>query len=176
VRFRRSAGMKALPIPVRGGSVKELSPFLNVKSDHDFVLLVAYLLAALRPCGPYPVIGLNGEQGSAKSTLCAILKALLDPNTAPLRALPRENRDLFIAATNAYVLAFDNVSGLSPWISDTLCRLSTHGSFAVRELYRDQDEVLFDAVRPVILNGIEEIITRPDLADRALLLTLEPIP
>ena len=73
-------------------------------------------------------------------------------------------------------LAFDNVSGLAPWISDALCRLATGGGFAVRQLYTDQDEVLFDAARPVILNGIEEIVTRPDLADRAVFLTLEPIP
>jgi hypothetical protein len=122
------------------------------------------------------VIVLSGEQGSAKSTFSAILRALLDPNTAPLRALPREDRDLFIAASNGHVLAFDNVSGLPAWISDTLCRLATGGGFAVRQLYSDQDEVLFDAARPVILNGIEDIVTRPDLADRAVFLTLEPIP
>jgi hypothetical protein len=68
------------------------------------------------------------------------------------------------------------VSGLPGWISDTLCRLATGGGFAVRQLYSDQDEVLFDATRPVILNGIEDIVNRPDLADRALFLTLEPIP
>ena len=130
----------------------------------------------LRNRGPYPVIVLSGEQGSAKSTFSAILRALLDPNTAPLRALPREDRDLFIAASNGHVLAFDNVSGLPGWISDTLCRLATGGGFAVRQLYTDQDEVLFDAARPVILNGIEEIVTRPDLADRAVFLTLQPIP
>lgn len=62
------------------------------------------------------------------------------------------------------------------WISDTLCRLATGGGFAVRRLYSDMDEVLFDAARPVILNGIEDIVTRPDLADRAVFLTLEPIP
>ena len=56
------------------------------------------------------------------------------------------------------------------------CRLATGGGFAVRQLYTDQDEVLFDAARPVILNGIEDIVTRPDLADRAILLMLEPIP
>ena len=122
------------------------------------------------------MIALSGEQGSAKSTFSAILRSLLDPNTAPLRALPREDRDLFIAARNGHVLAFDNVSGLPGWISDTLCRLATGGGFAVRQLYTDGDEVLFDAERPVILNGIEEIVTRPDLADRALFLTLDPIP
>jgi hypothetical protein len=156
--------------------VDALRPFLNVRSDADFVLVVAWALAALRNRGPYPVIVLSGEQGSAKSTFSAILRALLDPNTAPLRALPREDRDLFIAASNGHVLAFDNVSGLPAWISDTLCRLATGGGFAVRQLYTDQDEVLFDAARPVILNGIEDIVTRPDLADRAVFLTLEPIP
>ena len=175
-RFRRAAGMQPLPVPVAGGSIEVLRSFLNVQSDNDFVLVVAWALAVLRNRGPYPVIVLSGEQGSAKSTFSAILRSLLDPNTAPLRALPRENRDLFIAASNGHVLAFDNVSGLPGWISDTLCRLATGGGFAVRQLYTDQDEVLFDAVRPVILNGIEEIVDRPDLADRALFLTLEPIP
>lgn len=168
VRFRRAAGMQALPAPVVGGSVEALRSFLNVRSDAVFVLVIAWALACLRNRGPYPVIVLSGEQGSAKSTFSAILRALLDPNTAPLRALPREDRDLFIAASNGHVLAFDNVSGLPAWISDTLCRLATGGGFAVRQLYSDQDEVLFDAARPVILNGIEDIVTRPDLADRAL--------
>lgn len=176
VRFRRAAGMQPLPVPVPGGSIDALRSFLNVQSDSDFVLVVAWALACLRNRGPYPVIVLSGEQGSAKSTFSSILRALLDPNTAPLRALPREDRDLFIAATNGHVLAFDNVSGLPAWISDTLCRLATGGGFAVRQLYTDQDEVLFDAARPVILNGIEDIVTRPDLADRAVFLTLEPIP
>jgi hypothetical protein len=176
VRFLRAAGMRPLPVPVAGGSIETLRSFLNVQSDNDFVLVVAWALAALRNRGPYPILVLSGEQGSAKSTFSALLRALLDPNTAPLRALPREDRDLFIAATNGHVLAFDNVSGLPAWISDTLCRLATGGGFAVRQLYTDQDEVLFDAARPVVLNGIEEIVTRPDLADRAVFLTLEPIP
>jgi hypothetical protein len=176
VRFRRTSGMLSLPTPQMGGSVKSLLGFLNLKSDDDFVLVVAWLVAALRDCGPYPVLALSGEQGSAKSTLTAILRALLDPSTAPLRALPREDRDLFIAATNGLLLAFDNVSGLSAWLSDTLCRLATGGGFAVRQLYTDNDEVLFSAMRPVILNGIEDVVTRPDLADRAIFITLEAIP
>jgi hypothetical protein len=135
VRFRRASGMKPLPVPLGGGSVGTLRSFLNVQSNADFVLVVAWALACLRDRGPYPVIVLSGEQGSAKSTFSAILRALLDPNTAPLRALPREDRDLFIAASNGHVLAFDNVSGLPIWIADTLCRLATGGGFAVRQLF-----------------------------------------
>jgi hypothetical protein len=80
-----------------------------------------------------------------------------------------------IAANNGYVLAFDNLSGLPSWLSDALCRLATGGSFAVRQLYTDDEEVLFEAARPILLNGIEEVVSRPDLGDRAIFLTLAPI-
>jgi hypothetical protein len=175
VRFRRARGMRPLPVPQSGGTINALRPFLNVRSDADFVLSVCWTVACSRSRGPYPVAGVSGEQGSAKSTFCAILRALLDPNIAPLRALPREDRDLFIAANNAHVLAFDNISSLPAWTSDTLCRIATGGGFATRQLYSDQDEVLFEGARPVMLNGIEDIVTRPDLADRMVFLTLEQI-
>ena len=175
VRFRRSAGMQPLPLPVRGGSIESLAPFLNLASENDFVLVVAWLLGALRAGGPYPVLAIAGEQGSAKTVLSKLLRALIDPSVAPVRALPRDERELFIAASNGHVLAFDNLSGLPPWLSDTLCRLTSGGAFSTRRLFTDQDEILFAAARPIILNGIEEVITRPDLADRAILLMLAPI-
>lgn len=134
VRFRRARGMLPLPAPVAGGNITALRPFLNLRADADFTLTVAWLLAALRGRGPYPTLALTGEHGAAKTTFARILRALIDPNTAPLRSLPREDRDLFIAATNGYVIAFDNVSSLPDWLSDLLCRLATGGGFATREL------------------------------------------
>src|SRR6516164_9076794 len=161
--------------PQRGGSVEALASFLNLSSRDDFVLIVAWLLAGFRFGGPYPLLAISGEQGSAKTVLSKLLKALVDPNTAPVRALAREERDLMIAANNGYLLAFDNLSGLPFWLSDALCRLASGGSFAVRQLYTDDEEVLFQAARPIVLNGIEDVISRPDLADRAIFLTLPPI-
>jgi hypothetical protein len=118
------------------------------------VLVVAWLLGALRAGGPYPVLAIAGEQGSAKTVLSKLLRALIDPSVAPVRALPRDERELFIAASNGHVLAFDNLSGLPPWLSDTLCRLTSGGAFSTRRLFTDQDEILFAAARPIILNGI----------------------
>jgi hypothetical protein len=175
VRFRRPAGMSPLPVPERGGSIEALNSLINLSSWDDFVLTVAWLLAALRSGGPYPLLAISGEQGSAKTVLSKLLKALIDPNTAPVRALPREERELMIAANNGYLLAFDNLSGLPAWLSDALCRLATGGSFAVRQLYTDNEEVLFEAARPILLNGIEDVVSRPDLGDRAIFLTLAPI-
>ena len=131
-------------------------------------------LASYRERGPYPVLCVAGEHGTAKSTYTAILRKVIDPNSAPLRALPREDRDLFIAANNGHLLAFDTILNLPDRISDTLCRLATV-ALATRSLYSDMDETLFDATRPVILNGIEDIVIRPDLADRSIFLSLESI-
>jgi hypothetical protein len=175
VRFRRPAGMLPLPVPQGGGSIEELASFLNLLSRNDFVLVVAWLLATLRAGGPYPALAISGEQGSAKTVLSKLLKHLVDPNVAPVRALVREERDLVLAANNSYVLAFDNLSGLPHALSDAFCRLATGASFGLRQLYTDADEVLFQAARPILLNGIDDVIGRSDLADRALFLTLPPI-
>jgi ribosomal protein S16 len=188
VRFRRARGMLALPYPVAGGSISELRPFVNVAADgadadiqdnskdRDFILMCAWLVQSLRPTGPYPVGVLHGEQGSAKSTTQRVLRSLIDPNVSPLRSEPRSEHELMIAATNGWCVALDNLSNLPLWLSDALCRLSTGGGFSARELYSDSDEVLFDAQRPVLLNGIEELATRGDLMDRAVMAYLPNIP
>jgi hypothetical protein len=174
VKFRRTRGMLALPTPEAGGNLSELRRFINVRVE-DWVLVAAWLVAAMRPGRPFPVLTLNGEQGSAKSTTARILRALVDPNKAALRSVQRDERELMIAATNGWIVALDNLSNIRSWLSDALCRLSTGGGFATRENYSDDDEVLFDAMRPVLLNGIEELATRSDLLDRAIIVTLPTI-
>lgn len=168
--------MLPLPVPVRGRTVDELRRFVNVSDDGAWRLLVAWLVQALRPSGPYPVLLLQGEQGSAKSTAERLLRALVDPSTAPLRTTPRNEHDLYIAATSAWVIALDNISNLPPWLSDAFCRLATGGGFSTRTLYENREQELFDATRPVAINGITDVATRPDLIDRALSVSLPPIP
>lgn len=138
--------------------------------------MAAWLLAAMRPKGPYPVLLLQGEQGSAKSTTARVLRSLVDPSTSPLRTMPREERDLAIAAGNSWLLAFDNVSSISDWLSDALCRVATGGGFATRELYSNNEEALFDYMRPIVINGIDEVATRHDLLDRCVIVNLPSIP
>lgn len=176
VKFRRSRGMLSLPHPVAGGSLEPLRRLCNMANGEDWCLAVGWLVQALRPKGPYPVMVLHGEQGSAKSTTARMLRDLIDPNTASLRTEPRDARDLIIAGTNGWVVSLDNMSHIQPWLSDALCRLATGGGFATRELYSDAGEILFEAQRPIILNGIEELATRGDLLDRAIILYLPTIP
>ncbi len=175
LRFRRSNGMLPLPRPLRGGSLEELRPFLNVTDDDDFCLCCAWLLSALRGRGPYPIAVVQGEQGSAKSTRARVFRSLVDPSTVPLRRPPSNERDLAVAARNSHVLAFDNLSRLQPWLSDSLCALATGGGFGARALFTNADEALSDAKRPIIINGIDDMTTRPDLPDRSLVFRLQQI-
>jgi hypothetical protein len=175
VAFLRGRGMRPLPTPLRGGDLATLRPFVNV-TDDTWPLLAGFLVGCLCPDSPYPVLCLHGEQGSAKSTAARVLKALLDPNKASLRAAPRDARDAMITASHNHLLCFDNLSRLPGWLSDLLCCLTTGAGYSTRALYTNDDEILLTARRPVVLTGIAEVVDRSDLLDRSILLGLEPIP
>lgn len=169
VKFRRPKGMGALPDPERGGDLAELRALVNV-ADRDWPLQLSWMIGALRPAGPFPVLAGYGEQGTAKSTTQRITRAAIDPSSAALRAAPRNEHELMIAARNGWIVAFDNASTIQPWLSDAFARLSTGAGFAARQLYSDDEEMIFEEQRPILVNGIEEVVSRPDLLDRALIL------
>lgn len=188
VRFRRPRGLRPLPMPQRGSSIDALfaphavEPDPNLPDDDrppirllpvklvDQILLLAWLVSVLLCTAPYAIVALLGRQGSGKSTIARVLRALLDPVKAPLRSPPKDERDLVIAANASGIVAFDNISRLSERLSDALCRLSTGAGFGTRELYADAEEFLFEGVRPVLLTGITRFIQRPDLMDRAVVI------
>jgi hypothetical protein len=173
VNFRRPVGHLALPEPAREGSIDLLRPYVNL-ADPDFRLLVVWMAAALRPDGPYPILALHGEQGSAKSTLARVVRSLIDPNAAPLVAQPRVSRELIAGAVNNWVLTYDNIGALPAWLSDALCMLSTAGAF-MNHASLSGDEGVIHMQRPVLLNGIDELDGRGDLADRSIFLELPSI-
>lgn len=173
--FRRAPGMLTLPKPIRGANLSELREFIHVDDD-EYPLLLAFLVNAIRPRGPYPILLLTGEQGSAKTTTARILRCLVDPNKADVRAEARDNRDVAIAAKNAHMIVLDNISHLSAQMSDALCRLSTGGGFSTRTLYTDDEETIFDGQRPIVLTSIADVANRPDLLDRSLMVRLQSIP
>lgn len=64
----------------------------------------------------------------------------------------------------------------SQGINDALCRISTGGGFCTRQLFTDREEIIFNDTRPVIMNGIADIVSRHDLIDRCIFVTLPAIP
>ena len=176
VCFVRPGGMLPLPVPVHSGNVAELFDLVNIPNGPDRALALAWLVSTLRPFRPMPLLALHAEQGSAKSTTARMLASLIDPHQAGLRIRPKDEETVMVATQNAWVIAYDNLSTMPPWLSDGLCCLSTGASYTARTRYSDAGETVMRAQRPVLLTSIEDIASRSDLLDRMIVLTLPTIP
>ncbi len=174
ILFRRTALTGVLPEPRRGGDLSALWKWINVQED-DRVLLLGYLVAALIPDIPHPVLSLQGEQGTGKTTATRTCVALLDPSAAPLRKPPKDADGWVTAASGSWVVALDNVSAITPWLSDAICRAVTGDGDVRRKLYSDGDLAVFAFRRVVMLNGIDHGALRGDLSERLLAIHLDRI-
>ena len=175
VRFRRTRGMLPLPYPERGGKIEALRPFFNLKTEADFTVIVGYVLAALRPFAPYPILNPIGPPGAAKTRLLRLIRRLTDPNGAETTPLPPSGEELFLSARNSHFLAYENVSHLSKKMSDHLCRMATGGSYRGRRRYTNTDENLHRGGRPISFEGIHNVVTEPDMLDRLVAIEVERV-
>jgi hypothetical protein len=172
-KFIRSGTATALVNPVNGDFSK-LWKHINVPEEYR-TLITAFILESWRPHTPYPIVEFSGEQGSAKSTTHSRIRQISDPNRVPLRTAPKDVQDIFVSAANNHQASFENMSNLSANMQDALCTLATGGGFSTRKLYSDCDESVIEVHRPVIINGISAVATRPDLIDRVIHLDLPRI-
>ena len=150
------------PIPF-----KDFEHMFNISLD-DFWLLMGWMTYCLYPQKTYPLVMLNGEQGSGKTGLTKMIVGLLDPTHGMPMTFPHKDEDIFLVVDNFHLLAFDNLSDLTARLSDILCTIATGTSYARRKNYHDRELSLFTGVRPIWMNGITQLIERPDLASRTL--------
>ncbi|PPK94222.1 hypothetical protein CLV92_108124 [Kineococcus xinjiangensis] len=181
VLFRRTALTSALPVPAMGHrprGVAALAGFrglLNV-DDAGFSLVVGWLLAALVPDIPHPILALLGEQGTAKSTAAKFCVRILDPSPAPLRSAPKDVKSWAVTAAASWTVALDNVSTIPAWFSDTLCKAVTGDGIVDRSLFTDDDVTVLSFRRVIALTSIDAGALAGDLAERMIPVELERIP
>jgi hypothetical protein len=147
----------------------------NVKGEDNKLLLKCYIISLFYPDIPKPVLMLHGEQGSAKSTLQELIKILVDPSSIRTLTFPRDINELVQKLSHNYVAYFDNVSLIPDWISDQLCRAVTGAGFSKRELYTDDEDIIYNFKRSIGCNGINLGATKADLLDRGIIIELERI-
>ena len=176
VRFVRTEGMLPLPYPKRGGNVEALQSFVNLKTAADLHVYVGYLLAALRPRGPYPIFSALGPPGAAKTRLLRLARRLVDPHLAETTAPPASGEELFIAGRNSHLQAFENVRSLTPLMSDHWCRMATGGSYRGRRRFTNTRENLHRGGRPIMYEGIHNVAKEPDFLDRLVVIEVERVP
>ena len=174
VRFARFPGALPLPLPVEGGTLEELRPFVSVV-DEDWPLVLAWLVGCFLPTGTYPLLLASGSQGSGKTTMQEALRRLVDPTAIrPPVGLPKEQEALLLAARSRFVSCYNNVSKVSETDSDWLCGLVEGTTDSRRTKYSDNGQTVFAAKRPVLANGIGSSAVRPDLLERSLLVGVSP--
>ena len=176
VLFRRYSHQKSQVRPVKGGSVQLFRKFTNIVDENDWNMFLAFAVATFIPDIPKPVLVINGSQGAGKSTPMRMLKDLADPSQLPSAGKITGEKELARLANRHSLLFFDNLSFLERDNSDVLCRLITGDGFSKRKLYSDDDEIIYNFKRPLMLNGINNFITQADLLDRAVILNVERIP
>lgn len=174
VLFRRTALTLPLPEPMHGGELAELRELVHA-ADEAWPLMLGWLLIALLPSVPAPVLFFRGAQGAGKSSAARLLSRLVDPASAQLRSAPRDPSDWVVSANGSRVVGIDNLSSIQTWFGDALCRVVTGDGLARRALYTDSETVVFSFKRAVVLTAIAIEGVRGDLADRLLPIELERI-
>ena len=174
VTFRRTALSGALPPPVAGEDLAALGALLNVPRA-TLALVIGWLVASFLPDIPHPVLMIGGEQGAGKSSAGRIIVELVDPSPAPMRSEPRDPEAWAMIASGSWIVLIDNVSGISTWLSDAICKAVTGDGWVRRRLYSDSELSVLAFRRCVILTSIDAGALRGDLADRLLLIDLDRI-
>lgn len=174
ISFLPTTRLDYFPVPERANndSIALLRRYVNT-DDTDWPLVNAWILSCFMPIGACPTLVLLGKHGSGKSTSACSLVSLVDPRPVfehGKMRVSRKEETTFKLAKHYNVLSYDNLSSLPAWLSDALCTLATGGSQEDRKLYSDNDLAGVVAKRPIILNGIGDIVERSDLLDRSLLI------
>src|SRR5215216_3182707 len=174
VLFRRYVNLKTLPDPQAGGSLDVLDQLVNLKSERDRRLFKAYLVTLPLPQIGRPILSASGPMGSGKTTAGRLVKRQWDPTTP--ETVRYDPRDFLQKASHCYIPMLDNLSTLPDSASDTLCRLVTGEADSKRKLYTDDEDVIIELRRAVIINAINVPSDRGDVLDRSLVVELERIP
>ncbi len=122
---RRSRTVAGLPYPDEPSALPVnftgFRNLLNLRDQEDWDRCLCWLLAALRPEGPYPILAITGPKASGKSTAALLLRSLIDPAQYPVIPLTSNERYVGLLAQVHWVLAFDNVRDIPSHISAAIC-------------------------------------------------------
>jgi hypothetical protein len=173
ILFKRYLHQQRQVMPHSGDPWK-LFDFVNVPKEQQLLVLVT-IISTIIPGIPHPILHPYGSQGSGKSSLFKIIKKLCDPSSIDLLVTPSDKKETSQILSHHYVCLFDNMSDLPPWLSDVLAMASTGAALSKRRLHTDEDDVFLQFKGCVGINGINTLINRPDLMDRAILLQLRRI-
>jgi primase-polymerase (primpol)-like protein len=172
ILFKRYSHHHPQVLPAVHGNIKLILKYINIVSEEQKLLYLVFLVSCFIPDYPHPAIIIFGAQGAFKSTASKITVKVVDPSLLDVSTMPKKNEALVQNLDHHYFTFFDNVSHITEDISDGLCRAVTGGGLSKRKFFTDEDDVIFSFKRCIGINGINNVVTRPDLLERSLLIEL----
>jgi hypothetical protein len=144
----------------------------NVKNESHRLLLKVYIVSLFIPDIDHPILTTYGPQGAAKSFLLRLIKELVDPSKPVLLTLLRNIPEFIQQVNHNYLAFYDNVKFIPYWLSDEICKAVTGIGHTKRELYSDDDDIIYEHRRCIALNGINVALIEPDALDRSIFIEL----
>jgi hypothetical protein len=173
--FKRYSHHKAQVLPIENGDIKLFLKYVNITDEAHQLLLLVFIVSCFIPDFPHPMLIIFGAQGSSKSTMAKLTGLVTDPSIIDIGTIPGNLKELIQSLAHHHFSFFDNLSYISDDISDLLCKAITGGGFTKRELFSDDEDIIYNFMRCIGMNGINLVANRPDLLERSLLLELERI-
>ena len=173
--FKRQQQQAPQVIPVGGGDIRAILRFVNISDESQQLLFLVLLVSYFIPGFPHPICYVYGPQGSAKSTVSKIARRLVDPSRLEVLSLPRKDEELAQVLSHNYMLFFDNVGHIGDSAENLLCRAVTGSGFSKRQLFTDDDDIIYAVMANVGINGIALTSSKPDLFERSILFELRRI-
>ena len=144
-------------------------------SDEYLLCFIAQLCTLFISDINSPILVLSGGQGTSKSTTSKKIKSIVDPADTDVMSIPDKEDSLYASLSSSYLVAYDNITNISQAFSDIFCISVTKGTVSKRKLYSDNSLVDIRLDANIILNGIDEIIKKSDLAERCNIIYLDRI-
>jgi hypothetical protein len=194
ILFRHYGHMQALPEATKGGDPWKLLNYINVgkaslkvseipqvpsiasKYEQKRLLLMVHCASYLIPDIPHPILAIFGCKGTWKSSSQKFVRGIFDPSSVPLLRFPRDEDALIQQLEHHWIPIYDNLSTIPRWFSDSICSAVTGAGQETRALYTDDDVVIRQFKRCIMLNGINLPAQQGDLLDRAILHETIPDP
>ena len=154
--------------------LQTLAKYVNLAHD-DLVLFTVWLIQSFSRNSSHFAAVLSSSKGTGKSTLTKLIRTIVDPAKSGVSLLPSSEGDLKTLLGNSYLVAFDNTAALSCKVSNILCAAITGSKEAKRKLYTDCDQIILNLHNLIVINGIDIVPYKSDLAERSLLFELQLI-
>lgn len=178
IKFKRFNHMKELNYDLKASEsdLDLIFKYVNIENEKDKLLFKIDCI--LQPIANIPRVidNFHGSAGSGKTFASNCKRRLIDPSSMGTLSLSKDKTELIQKLSHHYICFFDNVRKISQEYSDIFCRATTGDAFSKRELYTDDEDIIYKLKRKLGFNGINVVGEEPDFLDRGITYELSRIP